>query len=364
MALDTAALSFVSFSVRNLSLTPTLQPTTRPNLRNCQPADRTLFSILVSFIAVAICLMGTGRAQAEYPERVIRLIVPFGAGSSSDTIARVVAAKMSDQLGQQVIVEDRVGGSTIIGSQEIVRAAPDGYTIGLANTSTHPVTAALMANLPFDPIKDFSPIGMVGSSPLLLLGSPVKPAKTFQDFVRLAKAQPGNLTYASAGTATLTHLAGELVKWKTGIDVVHVPYHGTEESLIDLMTGRIDMVVGTIAPSLAQIRGGKLLAFTILDSKRSTLLPDVPTDSEAGAPDCDAALWTALVAPRGVPPAIILRLNQAVIAAVNSSEVQNSLNLQGITPKYGAPEDVAALIRNDVEKWKKVAESAHISASQ
>lgn len=321
-------------------------------------------SLFVALIVSAGCLLAPQGARAEWPERIIRLIVPFGAGSSSDTIARVVAGKMSESLGQQVIVENRVGGSTIVGTEVIAKAVPDGYTIGLANTSTHATTAAIMAKLPFNPVKDFAPIGMIGSSPLLLLGSPDKPAKTLPEFIQLAKAQPGALTYASAGTGTLTHLAGELVKWKTGIDVVHVPYRGSEQSLIDLMAGRIDMLVGTIAPTLAQVREGKVRALAIMSDKRSTVLPEVPTVAEAGAAGCEAALWTALVAPAGVPPAIITRLNQAVVAAVNSPEAQNALNVQGITPEYGSPDEVAARIRDDVEKWKAVADAAHISGTE
>ncbi len=332
--------------------------------RSSETLSLGLRSLFVALTVSAACLLVPRDARAEWPDRVIRLIVPFGAGSSSDTIARVVAAKMSEQLPQRVIVENRVGGSTIIGTEEIAKSSPDGYTIGLANTSTHAVTAALVARLPFNPIKDFSPIAMIGTSPLLLLGTPAKPAKTLQEFIQLAKANPGGLSYASAGTTTLTHLAGELLKWKTGINVLHVPYHGTEESLIDLMTGRIDMVVGTIAPSLAEVRAGKVLAFAVMSDKRSPVLPDVPTIEEAGVPDCDAALWTALVAPVGVPPDIISSLNHAVVAAVNSPEVQNALNIQGITPEFGSPDQVAARIRTDVEKWKAVAAAAGISASE
>jgi len=336
----------------------------RPSPRSTASIRLRLLPLVVTLIVSAGCLLVPRGARAEWPDRVVRLIVPFGAGSSSDTIARVVASKMSDQLGRQVIVENRVGGSTIIGTEAIARAVPDGYTIGLANTSTHATTVALTAKLPFSPTKDFSPIAMIGSSPLLLLGSPEKPFKTLPEFIRLAKAQPGALTYASAGTGTLTHLAGELVKWKTGIDVIHVPYHGTEQSLIDLMAGRIDMVVGTIAPSLAQIRQGKLLAFAMMSDKRNPTLPEVPTIGEAGALGCEAALWTAMVAPAGVQPAIIARLNQSVAAAVNSPEVQNALNIQGITPELGSPEDVAARIRTDVEKWKAVADAAKISGTE
>jgi tripartite-type tricarboxylate transporter receptor subunit TctC len=303
-------------------------------------------------------------AQAEWPDHVIRLIVPFGAGSSSDIIARIIAAKMSDQLRQQVVIENRVGGSTIIGTDAIAKAAPDGYTIGLANTSTHAASAALTPNLPFDPVKDFSPIAMIGSSPFVLIGPPQGPAKTLEEFVTLAKAQPGKLSYASAGTATLTYLAGELVKWKKGIDVTHVPYRGSEQSLVDVMAGRMDLMVGTIAPTLELIRQGKLRAFAIMSETRSPMLPDVPTIGEAGAPGCEAALWTALVAREGVPPAIITRLNQVVVAAVNSPDVQESLKIQGITPESGSPEVVAARIRADIVKWKEVAAGAKIGSAK
>jgi tripartite-type tricarboxylate transporter receptor subunit TctC len=332
--------------------------------RNMEGTRPRLWSLLIALIASAACLLVPVGAQAQWPNRVIHLIVPFGPGSSSDTIARVVAVKMSEQLRQQVIVENRVGGSTIIGTEAIARATPDGYTIGLANTTTHAASAALTPKLPFDPTKDFSPIAMIGSSPFLLLGSPEKPSKTLQEFISLAKAQPGKLSYASAGTGTLTHLAGELVKWKTGIDVTHVPYRGSEQSLMDLMAGRIDMLVGTIAPTLAQIRQGNLRAFAIMSDTRSPILPEVPTIGEAGAPGCEAALWTALVAPAGVPAAIITRLNQAVVAAVNSPEVQQSLKIQGITPEYGSSEDVAARIRADVKKWKDVADGAKINGAK
>ena len=318
------------------------------------------WSLLIASMALVAYLSVPRVAQAEWPDHVIRLIVPFGAGSSSDTIARIIAAKLSEQLPQRVIVENRVGAGTIIGTDAIAKSAPDGYTLGLANTSSHAVSAAFTPNLPFDPIKDFSPIAMIGSSPLLLIAPPQGHAKTLEEFIALAKAEPGKLNYASAGTATLTYLAGELVKWKTGINVIHVPYRGSEQSLIDLMAGRIDLLVGTIAPTLASIRQGNVRAYAIMSETRSPLLPDVPTVGEAGAPGCEAALWTALVAPKGVPAAIIARLNRAISTIVNSPEVQELLKIQGVTPEFGSPEAVAARIRTDVVKWKEVA--AKISA--
>jgi tripartite-type tricarboxylate transporter receptor subunit TctC len=321
-------------------------------------------SFSVALTALAVFLHASGPARAEWPERVIRLVVPFPAGSSSDTIARIIAAKLTTQLQQQVIVEDKPGGSTIIGTNLIAKSAPDGYTLGLANTSSHAVTVALAKDIPFDPVKDFTPIAMIGSSPLVLLAPAQGSAKTFQDFVKLAKENPQKLTYASAGTATLTHLAGELVKSKTGINVVHVPYRGTEQSMIDLISGRIDMLVGTIAPSLSQLKADKIRAFAIMSDKRSPLIPEVPTIAEAGAPDCEAALWTGLVAPTGLPPAIVARLNQAVNMIVNAPDVQEALSIQGVTPETGSPEALAEKIRTDVAKWKKVAVDANIGDTQ
>ncbi len=316
---------------------------------------RAWWSLLFSAMVLTAFLSVPRVAQAEWPNHVIHLIVPFGAGSSSDTIARIIAAKLSEQLPQRVIVENKVGASTIIGTDAIAKSVPDGYTLGLANTSSHAATAAFTPNLPFDPIKDFSPIAMIGSSPFLLIASPQSRAKTLEEFVALAKAEPGKLSYASAGTGTLTHLAGECVKWKTGINVTHVPYRGSEQSLIDLMAGRIDLLVGTIAPTLGSIREGKLRAYAIMSETRSPLLPDVPTIGHAGVPGCEAALWTALVAPKGVAVAIIARLNQAVSKIVESPEVQESLKIQGVTPEFGSPEAVAERIRADVVKWKEVA---------
>ena len=199
------------------------------------------------------------------------MVVPFSAGSSSDTIARIVAIKMGERLGQQVVVENRVGGSTIIGTDSVAKSAPDGYTLELANTTTHAASAALNATLPFDPVKDFAPVAMIGVSPFVLIGATQVAAQTLKDFVALAKAKPGTLSYASAGTGTLAHLAGELFKRKAGIEVTHVPYRGSAQSMIDLMQGRIDLSVSTIPPTLQHIREGKLRALATMSEKRNAI---------------------------------------------------------------------------------------------
>jgi tripartite-type tricarboxylate transporter receptor subunit TctC len=317
---------------------------------------------LVSVLAASA--LAVSNARADWPERPLRLIVPFAAGSSSDTIARIVASRMGDRLGQQIAVENRVGGSTIIGTQEVARAAPDGYTLGLANTTSHVVSVAINPHLPFDPIRDFTPIGMIGSSPFLLVSSPHLAAATLQQFVDLAKAKPGSLSYASAGTGTLAHLAGELFKHQANIDVVHVPYHGTEQSLLDLMEGRIDLSISTIPPTLPQIQQGTVRALAVMSDKRSSMLPDVPTVGEAGVPGCEAGLWTAIVLPAGVPAGIVDRLSKILIAVVNDPDVQKTLQAQGVDPEPGPPGAVTATINADIPKWRAVVSNANIVQAQ
>jgi tripartite-type tricarboxylate transporter receptor subunit TctC len=320
-------------------------------------------AFILAFVAVAACIGGSS-ARAEWPDRPIKMIVPFSAGSSSDTIARIVAAKMGERLGQQVVVENRVGGSTIIGTDSVAKSAPDGYTLQLANTTTHAASVALNATLPFDPVKDFAPVAMIGVSPFVLIGATQVAATTLKDFVALAKAKPGSLSYASAGTGTLAHLAGELFKSKAGIEVTHVPYRGSAQSMIDLMQGRIDLSVSTIPPTLQHIREGKLRAFATMSEKRNASLPEVPTVVEAGVPGCEAALWTAVVVPAGVPADIIKRLNAAVLAAVATPDIQQALTIQGVDPVPGPPEVVSERIKADILKWKDVVAAAKITGTQ
>jgi len=320
-------------------------------------------AFLLTSVAVAACIGGSS-ARAEWPDRPIKMIVPFSAGSSSDTIARIIAAKMSERLGQQIVVENRVGGSTIIGTDSVAKSAPDGYTLELANTTTHAASAALNATLPFDPVKDFAPVAMIGVSPFVLIGATQVTATTLKDFVALAKAKPGSLSYASAGTGTLAHLAGELFKSKAGIEVTHVPYRGSAQSMIDLMQGRIDLSVSTIPPTLQHIREGKLRAFATMSEKRNASLPEVPTVAEAGVPGCEAALWTAVVVPAGVPADIIKKLNAAVVAAVATPDIQQALTIQGVDPEPGPPEAVSERIKADIVKWKDVVATAKITGAQ
>jgi tripartite-type tricarboxylate transporter receptor subunit TctC len=290
------------------------------------------------------------------------MIVPFPAGSSSDTVGRIVAAKMGERLGQQIIVENRPGGSTVIGTDAVAKSAPDGYTIELANTTTHAASVALNVTLPFDPVKDFAPVAMIGSSPFVLISADQLNVKTLKDVIALAKAKPGKLSYASAGTGTLAHLAGELFKTKAGIDITHVPYRSSGQSMFDLMQGRIELSVSTIPPTLQHIREGKLRALATMSDKRNLMLPDIPTVTEAGVPGCEATLWNAVLVPAGVPADVIKRLNDAVLAAVENADVQQALKIQGIDPEPGPPEVLAKRIASDIIKWRGVVAAAAIVA--
>ena len=303
-------------------------------------------------------------AKAQWPDRPIKLIVPFSAGSSSDIIARVVAAKVGERLGQQIVVDNRVGGSTIIGTDAVAKAVPDGYTLGLANATTHAGSVALSASLPFDPVKDFAPVAMIGSSPFVLIAATQLPVSTLQDVVALARTKPGALSYASAGTGTLAHLAGELFKRKADVDITHVPYRGSAQSMLDLMQGRIDLSVSTIPPTLPHIREGKLRALATMSEQRNVMLPDIPTVAEAGVPGCEAALWTAIVAPARTPAEIVARLNAAVLAAMATPDLQQALKVQGVDPEPGPPQAVAARIAADIVKWREVVAAAKITETK
>ena len=315
-------------------------------------------------LAIAIVAVSTHGARAEWPDRPIKMIVPFPAGSSSDTVGRIVAAKMGERLGQLIIVENRPGGSTVIGTDLVAKSAPDGYTIELANTTTHAASVALNASLPFDPVKDFAPVAMIGSSPFVLISATQLDVKTLKDAVAMAKAHPGKLSYASAGTGTLAHLAGELFKSKAGVDITHVPYRGSGQSMFDLMQGRIELSVSTIPPTLQHIREGKLRALAVTGEKRNSMLPDIPTVAEAGVPGCEAALWNAILVPARTPADILHRLHEAVLGALATTEVNQALTIQGIDPEPGPPEALAKKIAADIVKWREVVAAAHIAVAK
>ena len=302
-------------------------------------------------------------ADTKWPtERPIRLIVPFQPGSSSDVIARIVSQRLAERLGQQIVVDNRVGASATLGSEAVARAEPDGYTMGLANTTTHASATALQAKPAYDPVKDFTPVVMIGSSPMVILATPKLAAQNIQELIALAKAKPNTLNYASAGPGSIAHLTGALLEKMADIRMVHVPYRGTAQSVIDLMEGRIELLMGTIAPSLAHIRDGKMRALATTGAKRNAQLPDVPTVAESGLAGYEAGLWSAFVLPAKAPAAVVARLNREVIAVVNAPETRAALDKQGVVVETSTPEELAALIRNDVARWGAIIREAGIAA--
>jgi len=320
--------------------------------------------IRVSLALLAASLIAT-TAQAQtggWPEKPIRLIAPFPPASTSDVIGRVLGQKLSQRLGQPVVVDNRVGASGNIGADAIAKAAPDGYTIGIVTSSTHAVAVSLSSKLPYDPIKDFTPIAMLANSSYALVLYPGVPAKDIKELIALAKKRPGTLNYGSAGPASLAHLAAALFATLSDINITHVPYKSSSQSVIDLISGRLEMQFATIAPTLANIRAGQLRALAVTGRQRSDSLPDVPTMDEAGVKGYEATLWFALVAPAGVPAGIVTRLNRETLEILNSAEMKETLAQQGFVADPGTPDTLSAQIRGDIAKWRDVIAKAGIKA--
>jgi tripartite-type tricarboxylate transporter receptor subunit TctC len=319
-------------------------------------------TVLALAATAAVASRAVAQPETRWPERPIRLVVPFGPGSSSDTIARIVTQKLGERLGQPFVIENKAGAATIMGTETVARSQPDGYTLELANTTSHAATSALHAGLTFDPVKDFAPVSLFAYSPFVLLVTPGLEAKSVDELIALAKAKPGALNYASAGIGSMTHLAGALFASQAGVQLAHVPYRGTEKSMIDLMQGRIEVLFGTIPPSLPLVREGKLRALATTGPTRNAMLPDLPTLAEAGLPGYEAGLWTGFVFPAGVAPAIIARLNAEVNAVIKDPDVIELLLKQGVETESGGPDVLAARIRDDLAKWRDLVAKAGIKA--
>lgn len=317
-------------------------------------------------VVATLVAVPTATAQSDpsdgWPNKPVRLIVPFPAGSGTDVPARIIAQKLGERLAQQIVVDNRAGASGAIGSEAIARAAPDGYTIGLVTASTHALAPSLNQKLPYDPIRDFAPVAMLGGTPYVLVAYPGLGAKTVQELIALAKSKPGALNYGSAGPASLAHLAGALFATLTQINITHVSYKASAQSVTDMTSGRLEMQFATVAPMLSNIRAGKLTALAVTGKERVRVLPDVPTMIEAGVPEYEAFLWMAIVAPAGTPPGILARLNRE-LNTVLAGEAKDALAAQGMQIETGPPERVIARIRQDIEKWRDVVKTAGIEAN-
>jgi tripartite-type tricarboxylate transporter receptor subunit TctC len=315
---------------------------------------------LVLALAAVTAIITSAQAQDGWPSKPIRLIAPFPPASTADVVGRVLGQKLSQRLGQPVVVDNRVGASGNIGADAIAKAAPDGYTLGIVTSSTHAVAVSLSSKLPYDPLKDFTPITMLANSPYVLVLYPGVPAKDIKELVALAKSKPSTLNYGSAGPASLAHLAGALFATLSDIQLTHVPYKSSAQSAVDLISGRLEMQFATIAPTLANIRAKQLRALAVTGRKRSDALPDVPTMDEAGVKGYEATLWFALVAPAGLPAGIATKLGQETVDILNSAEMKETLAQQGLVADPAPPDALTAQIRSDIAKWRDVIAKAGI----
>jgi tripartite-type tricarboxylate transporter receptor subunit TctC len=323
---------------------------------------RSLLALLALALVVGNAGAQSGASGAAWPSRPIKLIVPFPAGSSTDVVARIVGQMLGPRIGQAVVIENRVGASGMIGAEAVARAAPDGYTIGLASTSTHALASSLSAHMAYDPLRDFAPVSMIGSSPYVMVTYPGLQTTTVQEFVALAKAKPGELNFGSAGPGSLAHLAGELFSNMVGAHLIHVPYKSSAQSVTDLIAGRLDMQFSTIPPTLPLIRSGQMRALATTGGKRSAVLPELPTVAETGLSGYEAVLWMAMVAPAAVPQPLIARLNRELVEMLNQPEAKAALMAQGMDAEPSTPDALRARIAADIERWRSVVAQAGIQA--
>lgn len=318
-----------------------------------------------AFVLTFVVAAGSAGAQtadspAGWPVRPIKLVVPFPAGSSTDVIGRILAQSLAARLGQPVVIENRAGGSGMLGSEAVAHAKPDGYTFGIATTSTHALAPSLSIRLAYDPLGDFAPVSMIGDSPYVMVTSPQLGTESVQAFVALAKRKPSQLTFGSAGPGSLAHLAGVLFANMAGIDIVHVPYKSSGQSATDLMSGRLDMQFATIPPTLPLIQSGQLRALATTGEKRPSALAGLPTISESGYSGYDAVLWMALVAPAATPQPIVAKLNGTVQQSLLDSEIKAAFVIQGFEAAPGTPEALRARIAANIKKWRTVVANAGI----
>jgi tripartite-type tricarboxylate transporter receptor subunit TctC len=320
------------------------------------------WSASLAMVLLALALGGNcdvARAQA-YPNRTITLVVPFPPGGSTSIVGRLIADKMSDLLGQSIVVDNRGGAGGTVGTKAVTKSDPDGYTLLLGYTGTLAIGPSLYRNVGYDPRKDFAPIGMIGHAPSSLVVHPSFPAKTVAELVAYAKANPGKVNFGSAGIGTVGHITGEYFEQATGIQIVHIPYKGTGPAMSDLLGGHIPMSFSPVSTTAANVKAGLLRALAVTSVGRNKLLPEVPTMVEAGVPGFDATLAYGLVAPAGTPPAVIDRLNKALREALASEDVRKQLEIDGTEITSSTPEQYADFIDKDEKKWSELVKASGV----
>jgi tripartite-type tricarboxylate transporter receptor subunit TctC len=310
-------------------------------------------------LALATCF-SLGAAAQTYPAKPLRLVVGFPPGGANDILGRLIGAKLQDAWGQPVLVENRPGANAIIATELVAKSPPDGYTLLIGASGAMTFNPGLYAKLPYDPVKDFEPVTMIGSFPLLLTSNPALPAQSVKDVVQLAKAAPGKLNYSAGSTPF--QLTMELFKQQAGIDVRHIAYKGSAAAIGAVISNEVQMTFVDAPPAVGQIKGGKLRALAVTSRTRAAILPEVPTMVEAGIADFDVVLWTSVFAPAGTPRAVLERLQQQIAAALRLPDIRERLAALGIDPVGNTPAELGAIVRRDIDKWTAVAKSANIKA--
>jgi len=310
---------------------------------------------------VAFAALAPAAAQ-QYPNRPIRFVVPFAPVGSADTLARSLGLKLTDALQQPIVVDNRSGANGNIGMEIVARAAPDGYSIVLGYIANLGIGPALYAKLPFDPVKDYAPITQLASSPNILAAHPSLPVKSFREMLAYAGANPGKLNYASASIASIGHLTGELLNRSAGVDMVHVPYKGSGQAVIDLLGGQVQTMFSGMSSVMPHIKAGKLRPLAVTGAQRSPAVPDVPTIAESGFPGFEATAWYGVLAPARTSKAVVGRLHDEIVRALALPDVRARLNSVGFELVGGTPDEFAALIKSEITKWTKVVRAAKISA--
>jgi tripartite-type tricarboxylate transporter receptor subunit TctC len=319
----------------------------------------TLFSAVLLISLWPLAALAQGQDARNYPNKPIRFITPFAPGGSTTAVARVVGNKLTESWGPQVIVDNRPGGNTIIGTETLARSTPDGYTIIMVSNA-HVIMPSLYPKLPYDSIRDFAPVGNVYRSEFVLVISPSVPANNLQELIALAKAKPGQLNYATTGAGGSGHLANEMMNMLAGIKTQHIPYKGAGPALVDLMAGQVQIFINNPLTMIPHVRSGKVKGIAITGESRIAALPQVPTFTEGGLPGLEVSPWFAVLAPAGTPKPIVSKLTNEIAKIVRLPDVRDFFDKQGLNPFYSTPEELGALMKSDVAKWAKVIKAADI----
>lgn len=321
-----------------------------------------LHKSMAALCAAALLGWGALASAQNYPTKSVRFVIPFAPGGSTDTLARAMGGKLSELLGQQVVIDNRPGANGDIGTSIVARAVPDGYTIVLGYIANFGIGPSLYDKMPYDPVKDFAPVTQVAGASNILVIHPSVPAKNFKEFIAYAKANPKKVTFASASVASVGHLTGELLNDLAGIDMVHVPYKGSGQAISDLVGGHIKVMISGMASTLPHVRSGKLRGIATTGAKRTPATPDLPTIAESGFPGFEATSWFGVLAPAGTPKPVIARLNKDIIRALQDPAVAKRLADVGFEITTGTPEQFAAYIKSEIKKWAKVVKASGAKA--